>query len=100
MSPVKKPPFLLVPGGRLTGWEKVGLVVAAIFLLQYWLVVFLNVRSGNPFAHQNYWGQNVGTLLLAAICFFGTLTALILVWRHMILNLLVHKKKHERKAAP
>jgi len=97
MSSTNKTPFLLTPGRKLSRWEKVGLFVAAVFLFQYWLVVFIALRSGDPWAHKNYWGQHVGTFLLGSVCFFGTVTLLAVVWRHLVLNALRHSNKREQK---
>jgi uncharacterized membrane protein len=88
--------FLFRPGRKLTAWEKVALVVAAVFLVQYWLAVLGFLRSGNPFGHRNYWSQDVGAFLLAAVCYAGTIAWVVVVWRHWVLHRLARRKSRKR----
>ena len=67
-------------------WEKTGVFVAAIFLAIYWTEVITHFKTGNPYAHKNYWGQDIGTFSLAAICFLGTIALVVVCWRHWFLN--------------
>ncbi len=77
----------------MSGWEKVALVLAAVFLVQYWLAVHMYLRAGDPFGHRNYWGADVGTFLLAAVCWFCSVAWAVVVWRHWLLRLFVKRKR-------
>lgn len=74
-------------GRALAKWEYIALVVAAVFLAQVWLRVLGMASAGNPFGYLNYKFQPVGTYVLAIVAYFGTLTWVIAVWRHVIFRL-------------
>lgn len=78
--------MFLSPGRKITRWEKTGVLVAAIFLAISWAQVLTYIAIGNPYAHRNYWGQDVGTFSLAAISYLGTIVLAIVWWRHWFLN--------------
>lgn len=69
------------PKRRLTGWEKVGLLVAFIFLTIYWTKALSYLKSENPWGHNNYWGQSVGTFLLIAMVMAGSAALIAILWR-------------------
>src|SRR5512139_2230020 len=66
---------------RLTGWQKVGLVVACIFLAIYWTQAINYLEAGNAWGHGNYWGQPVGTFLLIAVLAVASVAFLVVLWR-------------------
>lgn len=66
---------------RLTGWQKVGLVGACIFLAIYWTQAIIYLEAGNAWGHGNYWGQPVGTFLLIAVLAVASLAFFVVLWR-------------------
>jgi len=70
------------PGRRLlTAWEKVGLLVACIFLAIYWTQALSYLESGDAWGHRNYWGQHIGTFLLIAVLAVASVAFFVVVWR-------------------
>ena len=58
------------------------LVVAALFLVQYWLKFLIAIEAGDAVVHKNYWGQSVGTYLLLAVLLVATPVYFYLAWKY------------------
>lgn len=81
----------------LTNWEKVGLIVAFIFLLIYWTKALHYLASGNAWGHSNYWGQPVGTFLLVAVLLAGSVAFIAALWRYWLSGVFDEKALGELK---
>ena len=83
----------------LTGWEKVGLAVAFVFLLIYWEKALHYLTAGDAWGHSNYWGHPVGTYLLIAVLLTGSVAFISIVWRFWI-SRYFQKLSHPMPRAP
>jgi cytochrome bd-type quinol oxidase subunit 2 len=68
--------------------EKVAFFIGGFALLLCWGLIVMYFSQGNMRAHENYWGQSVGTISFTAVCLVGTYAYLIALWRHWISHII------------
>lgn len=64
---------------KKTLWIRIGYIIGAIFLAQYWLMTYIAYSEGRIFSHSNYWGAGIGTSMLFILVVFFTIAWLVTI---------------------
>lgn len=69
--------------GKTRRSEVVAIAVVALFLCILWAKGILNLVAGNHLGYVNFYGQQVGTVLLLATLVVVTPVFVVLAWRRL-----------------